>query len=144
MSSQQMNPVVCRNVQYINLYHVVSIHVYWYLLFSSCDFRSFLSGFGKCPMAWGFVSHHFLVSVGDEISPIFGWCETLAHLPTPVFIPKSLRSAPAESGLWTLSWAFRAVRCSGDRGNSSAWETNAETAEKSRQWIYGIYYTYYR
>ena len=40
-------------------------------------------GVGKCPFRV-FVSHHLPISVGYEISPIVGSCETLGHLPTPV------------------------------------------------------------
>ena len=29
--------------------------------------------YSKCPNSWGFVSHHFPISVGDEISPIYSW-----------------------------------------------------------------------
>ena len=47
--------------------------------------------FGKCPMSRGFwTSHHFQTSVGDEISPILGWCDKLGHLPTPGIYGTSL------------------------------------------------------
>ena len=41
------------------------------------DFRGSLmeihwTGFGKWPNYWGFVSHHFQVSVGDDIPNIYG------------------------------------------------------------------------
>lgn len=42
-----------------------------------------LSGFSKCPMADLWTTSLENVSVG--YSPIFGWCETLRHLPTPVY-----------------------------------------------------------
>ena len=36
---------------------------------------------------FGDFEHHLQISVGDEISPVVGWCETLGHLPTSVRSP---------------------------------------------------------
>ena len=35
---------------------------------------------------WGFGTSPKQISVGDEISPRVGWCEKLAHLPTPWYL----------------------------------------------------------
>ena len=48
--------------------------------------KTWLRGWDWCPNYWGFVEQITkpAISLGDEISPIDGWCETLGHLPTPV------------------------------------------------------------